>query len=84
MKIIEITEDSVTFLVNGQREVYERDSQTITIPLEFLQEFDGFEESNICTECNGDGYYETQELNPYTMGCNYVKHKCECQPIIKI
>lgn len=78
MKIIQLFEDYAKIEVNGKQfdvGIYQN-SQEIIIDLDFLREFEDFDELNACDECE-QGYQDIGEGDE----SHYVK--CDCQPKIK-
>jgi len=78
MKIIQLFEDYAKIEVNGKQfdvGIYQN-SQEIIIDLDFLREFENFDELNACDECE-QGYADIGEGDE----SHYVK--CDCQPKIK-
>lgn len=78
MKLIELFEDCAKIEVNGK--VFDvaifQHSNELVIDLDFIREFEGFDELNACDECE-QGYQDIGEGDE----SHFVR--CECQPKIK-
>lgn len=79
MKIIELHDDCVKVEVNGCQYYFAvfQNSKELVINLDFLTEFENFDELNQCDECE-QGYQDIGEGDE----SHYVK--CDCQPKIII